>query len=168
MTIDDLLKELGEIKLDITVDYQRASNYYDINLKNFYISNLYKAADHFNEYSLVDSLVKSTDWNKFLTDKFTSYDYPIDDYTCKDIADRLYVKDTYYDLAKTVYKYRNIAEQNKIIVHRWLIAHDRYRYKPFYMMYIVGAFVEHKNNNKENFMKNINAFKNINWIELEQ
>jgi hypothetical protein len=166
--MNDLLKELDSIQLDVTIDYQRATNYYDINLKNFYISNLYKAADYFNEYNTVDFLVKTTDWNKFLTDKFTSYDYPVDDYTCKDITDRHYVKDTYYELAKTVYKYRNIAEQNKIAIQKWLIDHCRYRHKPFYMMYIVGAFVEHRNSNKEYFMQNINAFKKINWIELEQ
>ena len=168
MKIDDLIHELNIVKLDINIDYQQTPGYYDISLKNFYISNLYKAGYYFNEFSKIDELIKSTDWDNFLTDKFTSYAYPVDDYTCKDITDQLYVKDTYYELAKAVYKYRDIAEQNKITIQNWLIDHNRYRIKPFYMMYIVGAVVEHKNNNKENFMENINAFKKINWIELKQ
>lgn len=168
MNIDMLIQELNGVKLDIDVDYRIASDYYDSNLKNFYLSNLYRAGNHFNEYAQVKYVIDTTNWERFLTDKFTSFQTPVDGHACKDITDTFYVKDTYYDLANIVYKYRDIAEQNKATVKSWLIKNNRYQIKPFYMMYIVGAFVEHRNNNKKNFMENIRAFKKINWIELEQ
>lgn len=165
--MNDILQQLDLVFQDFNVDVELAPEYYNSNQINFYRSRLIRACQNFGMAPRGNYLSKQIDWSKLLTDKYTTCDINDSGAICPELTrPDLYVKDNYYPITECLYKNRQLIPGNELNIQQWLVSKSRYRLKPFFMLNLVGVYVEYLNNNRDNFIIALTELEKVDWSKL--
>ena len=135
-------------------DYEKWDSYYNYMLVSFYVTRISKQCARFNErfpYHL--------NFHVFGTDKYVLTKESTRATMGRNFDDTHFVEDTYYNVARYIYKHPNEDKQS---IKQYLLDEGRCIPKAFAMQYIIGAI---ETSDLEAFKLCLNKLRIIKWNE---
>ena len=135
-------------------DYSKRDPYYNYMLICFYVTRISKQCARFNE-----RFPYEINFHQILTDKYVLTTEPTRATMGRNFDDTHFVEDTYYNIARYIYKHPN---DNKQPIIQYLVDNNRSKKKPFAMQYLIGAI---EAGNIAEFKNCMDKVRKIEWDE---
>lgn len=135
-------------------DYGEWNSYYNYMLVSFYVTRISKQCARFNI-----TFPYSVNFQSLYTNKFVLTNKSNRATMGRDFNDTNFVQDTYYNIARYIYKHPN---DNKQPIIQYLVDNNRSKKKPFAMQYLIGAI---EAGNIAEFKNCMDKVRKIEWDE---